>query len=184
MRPDSTIPVGFCQCGCGGKTRIARFSKASRGYVKGQPIPYLPNHHRSLGRLDRYTVEDRGYETPCWIWQGTVDAKKGYGSIKIDGKMLKVHRVMYEREVGPIPEGMELDHRCKVRSCMNPAHLEPVTGLTNIRRGSHVKLTDADLAEIAAMSGRFVTRDVMLRYGVSRYTAWRVLSLTRDATSD
>lgn len=44
------------------------------------------------------------------------------------------HRVAYELWVGPIPEGMELDHRCKVRACINPAHLEPVTHAENMRR--------------------------------------------------
>jgi hypothetical protein len=178
MRPQTDIPFGFCQCGCGGKTRIADRTRPKQGYVKGQPYPFITNHAKSKGRLDRYVIEGRGYDTPCWIWQGTIDKAKGYGSIKIDGKMLKVHRVMYEREVGPIPEGMELDHRCKVRACMNPAHLEPVTGIVNIRRGRHVKLSDSDRAEIAAFCHDLTPKDVVVRFGLNRSHAWRVL---RDA---
>lgn len=49
--------------------------------------------------------------------------------------MLRVHRVAYELRVGPIPEGMQIDHLCRVRRCVNPAHLEPVSQTENIRRG-------------------------------------------------
>jgi len=49
--------------------------------------------------------------------------------------MRSAHRLSYETEIGPIPEGLELDHLCRVRSCVNPLHLEPVTHQENVRRG-------------------------------------------------
>lgn len=66
----------------------------------------------------------------CTIWEGRID-RHGYGRL---GAHL-AHRVTYEREVGPIPDGMELDHLCRVRACVNPSHLEPVTKRENQIRG-------------------------------------------------
>jgi hypothetical protein len=70
----------------------------------------------------------------CWPWTGARNSS-GYGVIRIDDKTQQAHRVTYERFVGPIPDGMELDHLCRVRHCVNPAHLEPVTRHENWRRG-------------------------------------------------
>ena len=71
----------------------------------------------------------------CWLWTGGKSVG-GYGVIMICGKNKRAHRVSYEAFAGPIPEGLELDHLCRNRACVNPAHLEPVTGLVNIRRGN------------------------------------------------
>jgi hypothetical protein len=57
---------------------------------------------------------------------------------------------MYERERDPIPAGLHLDHLCRVRDCVNPEHLEPVTNAENLRRGDGTKLTDEDVAAIRA----------------------------------
>jgi len=69
----------------------------------------------------------------CWIWTG-VCTKDGYGRITIDGKQKSAHRVVYELTVGPIPEGLELDHLCMVTGCVSPFHLEPVTRSVNMSR--------------------------------------------------
>ena len=69
----------------------------------------------------------------CWRWQGQHN-KNGYGAISIGRTFPFVHRVIWEELVGPIPEGLEIDHLCKVRDCVNPDHLEPVTHLENVRR--------------------------------------------------
>lgn len=74
-------------------------------------------------------------ETGCLLWTGAIN-KNGYGYISLPGRtMARVHRVMYELFVGPIPDGLELDHLCRVRHCASPAHLEAVTRRTNTLRG-------------------------------------------------
>lgn len=70
----------------------------------------------------------------CWNWIGS-KRRRGYGRLKVNGKTFAAHRYSYELNVGPIPEGLHLDHLCKNTSCVNPDHLEPVTCAENIRRG-------------------------------------------------
>jgi len=71
----------------------------------------------------------------CWLWTGFVGGN-GYGSFTVwRVGTIWAHRMVYERVVGPIPEGLELDHLCRVRRCVNPQHLEPVTRRENARRG-------------------------------------------------
>ncbi len=74
----------------------------------------------------------------CWLWLGSI-SEKGYGSIgvPVDGKikMRYTHCVTYREFIGPVPDGLELDHLCRVRSCCNPHHCEPVTHQENCRRG-------------------------------------------------
>jgi transcriptional regulator with XRE-family HTH domain len=73
-------------------------------------------------------------EDGCWIWRGRIN-QAGYGEIKVPGgRRLKAHRATYEHHVGPIPDGLDLDHLCRVRPCVNPAHMEPVTRRENIQR--------------------------------------------------
>lgn len=83
---------------------------------------------------------DRSDEAGCWLWTAA-RSTGGYGLFWADGRLQHAHRVAYELEVGPIPEGYELDHvaerGCVHRHCVNPAHLEPVTHKENIRRSDH-----------------------------------------------
>jgi hypothetical protein len=73
--------------------------------------------------------------TGCWLWLMRV-GKGGYAHIKVKRKHMLAHRVSYELFSGPIPIGLQIDHLCRQRCCVNPKHLEPVTPSTNIRRGS------------------------------------------------
>lgn len=71
----------------------------------------------------------------CWQWTAAVRSN-GYGLVAINRTtMASSHRVMYELLVGPISDGLHLDHLCRNPPCCNPAHLEPVTPLVNARRG-------------------------------------------------
>lgn len=81
-------------------------------------------------------VDKRGPDE-CWPWLAALH-EYGYGMISVGGKkggMRRAHRIAYELEVGPIPEGLDLDHLCRNRRCVNPAHLEPVTRRENLVRG-------------------------------------------------
>lgn len=91
-------------------------------------------------------VDKRGPDE-CWPWMASKDAG-GYGLIGAWGSTRRAHRVAYTLEVGPIPEGLHLDHTCHGRSdcragrdcphrgCVNPSHLEPVTNAVNAERGN------------------------------------------------
>ena len=74
-------------------------------------------------------------DTGCWKWTGHIDPVSGYGRIQVDGQTAYTHRVSYEMHVGPIPDGLHLDHLCRNRACSAPQHLEPVTCLENVQRG-------------------------------------------------
>lgn len=74
-------------------------------------------------------------QTGCWEFAG-YRSPKGYGILGRSGRMYRAHRYVYELLVGPIPDELVLDHLCRVRHCVNPAHLEPVTNVENLRRGS------------------------------------------------
>lgn len=103
-------------------------------------------HRRRLSESNRkahaptepyYLKEDRGYSTACWIWQRSLNAK-GYPYFcrtvmgKVETK--RAHRMYYEERHGPIPGNLTVDHLCRQRACVNPAHMEIVTLQENIRR--------------------------------------------------
>ncbi len=69
----------------------------------------------------------------CWPWRGKV--KSGYGYFSMSGIWISAHRIAYHLLRDPIPEGLTLDHLCRVRHCVNPFHLEPVTLGVNVLRG-------------------------------------------------
>jgi hypothetical protein len=70
----------------------------------------------------------------CWVWLAAADRGYGHYFISRKRKSARAHRVAYETLVGAIPDVLELDHLCRVRYCVNPAHLEPVTRSQNMLR--------------------------------------------------
>ena len=71
-------------------------------------------------------------DSGCWVWTAAVANR--YGQVSIGGKRHRPHRLTYETLVGPIPEGLTIDHLCRNKLCVNPRHLEPVTTGENKRR--------------------------------------------------
>ena len=70
----------------------------------------------------------------CWIWQAAI-FKSGYGAFGYLGKVVRAHRMAYLLKKGEIPAGLDLDHLCHVRRCVNPSHLEAVSRSVNLNRG-------------------------------------------------
>ena len=101
----------------------------------------------------------------CWLWTGA-KSTGGYGRIYWSGKLLQAHRVVYELERGPIPDGLELDHLCRVRSCVNPDHLEPVTSRENLLRG--VGASAANARRTACENGHEFTPENTYRWRGTR----------------
>ena len=87
--------------------------------------------HRKFGRPIADYIDASG---DCWEWTGYVNPD-GYGRVGIRGRYLLAHRVIWEALVGPIPDGLEIDHLCRNLPCVNPDHLEVVTHAENLRRG-------------------------------------------------
>jgi hypothetical protein len=76
----------------------------------------------------------------CWLWTASRDSH-GYGHIGYQRRNWLAHRLSYELVVGPIPDGLSLDHLCRNPPCVRPAHLEPVTHAENLARGSRAAKT-------------------------------------------
>lgn len=96
-------------------------------------IPGAPNFRvRFWGRVNK--TDD------CWLWTGAVNSA-GYGQIRQGGRIHYVHRLSYEDAHGPIPDGFQIDHLCRVRNCLRPEHLEAVTPGENTRRGEPARRT-------------------------------------------
>lgn len=81
---------------------------------------------------------DRKGPDECWLWLGKMRGDKKYGTVRLQGSTWMVHRIAYHIAVGPVPDGMTLDHvwarGCRSKLCCNPAHLEPVTQSVNVKR--------------------------------------------------
>lgn len=166
-----TYIPGICRCGCGGKTKIATKTSTRNGWVKGEPLAYLRGHAAWKDHGPRWIEGpipvDRPDLGPCWIWQRGLN-NQGYpvGSFARYGKPQTelAHRVLFEMNVGPIPEGMELDHLCFTPACVRwkaapgapSGHLEVVTPAENLsrRRRSNQKLYNPQLAHALVLRAK------------------------------
>ena len=82
-----------------------------------------------MGMHDRFWERVEKTET-CWLWKGAKDPH-GYGRFWVKPRYVIAHRLAYELAIGPIPDGHEMHHECRVRDCVNPSHLTPVTRRTH-----------------------------------------------------
>jgi len=97
-------------------------TKSGRPHANSVPV-----RERILRNIEVVT------ESGCWIWMSDLN-NGGYGLLKFGRKRELAHRISYREFRGSIPEGLELDHLCRVRCCVNPDHLEPVTKKENVNR--------------------------------------------------
>lgn len=118
---------GWCVCGCGGRTNRITRSDYRRGYVVGEYFPFLKGHANFVDLDKMYEIDPA---TGCWNWTGYLDPK-GYGRLG----SIPAYWILYARAKGPIARGLTHDHVCRNRRCVNPDHIEPVTGAENTRRG-------------------------------------------------
>jgi hypothetical protein len=98
---------------------------------KGGPVP---EHRPALG--------------PCWVWTAAVRPGRyggPYGEIKVGDRARQAHVVAWQMEHGPVPDGLQLDHLCRLTLCVRVSHLEPVTSGENTRRGAMPEWSTRDL---------------------------------------
>jgi hypothetical protein len=88
-------------------------------------------------RVDKWFAKHIRPAGECWEWVGA-RTMNGYGQLKIAGKSSMAHRALYEYFITDIPAGLDLDHLCRNRACVNPWHLEPVTRSTNLFRAANL----------------------------------------------
>ncbi len=173
--PDQPIPIGLCQCGCGEPTTIAKYKDRHKGWGRGQPKRYLPHHYRRLNV--KWLPEDRGYTTPCHVWQGGTNPQ-GYGYGDASSRDA-AHRQAWVNAHGPIPpETPHVLHRCDQPPCVNVEHLFLGTQEDNmadcVAKGRHAcgernhwaKLTSEEVVAIRAATG-ITQRDLATAYGVT-----------------
>lgn len=112
--------------------------------LTGAPSADRPRHPRWKMTRAVGTLAERFHahyipdpNSGCWLWDGSLRMPAGYATIESGGKgsrKILAHRVGYELTYGTVPPGLQLDHLCRVRSCVNPRHLEPVTSRENTMR--------------------------------------------------
>jgi hypothetical protein len=99
-----------------------------RAEPKPEPKPKPTFEQRFWARVAK------GAPGECWEWTGA-HADTGYAQVRANGRTAYAHRISYEMHKGPIPDGLHIDHLCRNRGCVNPAHMEAVTKKENDRRG-------------------------------------------------
>ena len=117
---------GYCQ------KHYVRWRKYGDPHIVNQPKHLAPSTaQRFWAKVDR-----SGGPDACWPWTAS-KRENGYGQYTVSGKNWLPHRYAYTEVIGPIPEGMDLDHLCRNPACVNPAHLEPVTHRENVLRSDN-----------------------------------------------
>jgi len=118
--------------GCHRTDRVGRPGLCHKHYERARTTGFV--ERRTF--LQRVAPKIAEQPTGCWNWTAYRNPL-GYGQAFFEGRTQQAHRAMYQALVGPIADGMTLDHLCKNPSCVNPDHLEPVTMAENIRRADY-----------------------------------------------
>lgn len=115
-----------------------------------------------MEKLPKHINDKINFTDSCWLWGGNI--QNGYGTASYMGKTGRVHRITYTIIKGKIPEGLVIDHLCKVKNCVNPEHLEAVTQKENTLRGTsphaiYAKRTHCDKGHEFSMENTIVRED-------------------------
>lgn len=184
----SALPLGTCQCGCGGRTGVIKENHPSRGQVVGQFSLCLPGHHVRKTLRDvfyKYVIKGEG----CWDWSGPCTAE-GYGRLNFYGDKIAAHRASYEIHHDKIPTGMLVCHACDNPRCIRPDHLFLGDISTNTRdaarkgrlaRGENhslAKLTEQQARDIIleSIGGLRSYGELARKHNVSKYTVANIVN--------
>ena len=119
----------------------------------------------------------------CWLWVGDCH-NKGYAQFGRNIRPRRAHRFSYEAFVGPIPDGLVIDHKCRVRCCVNPDHLEAVTSAENTRRGVPFKKLENHPQRTHCKRGHALVAENLRPYDLARgHRACRLCHLTNASAS-
>jgi len=158
---------GLCHCGCGQQTRIAARTRLTIGHVRGQPLRFISSHNSTKNKnIKKMFIEDGA--SGCWNWIGRINRYGYFGPIG-------AHRVMYEKLKGKIQDGLQLDHLCRNKKCVNPNHLEPVTQVENSRRAAP-KITREKVKKIFTLrKAGMIQREIAALVGCTRRHVGNIL---------
>ena len=191
IRAMTDIPYGYCHCGCGQKTNIAKITNRKCGHEKGKPYTYLLGHairvntNRKGYYLVGYEIKDCGYDTPCWVWRHDIKAPYPMSNGR------RVYRILYEQKYGSLPKGTQSHHKCRNKRCVNPDHIQPLSPQKHgeihggdargvVRMGNDVigkKLTLTQAQEIRKLyaSREYTHRKLANMYGIVHSCVLQIL---------
>lgn len=172
------IPYGYCHCGCGKKTELAKRDNKKYGIKIGQPNYFLNGHgnkwqSRSIEQRFWAKVVKKG-KNECWPWIGSKDPR-GYGHFWTGNRETGAHRASWVIHFGPISNDILILHHCDNPNCVNPKHLFRGTPKDNmidmVKKGrapnSNAKLTRNQVDVIRSLHGKFKNRELAKMFNVS-----------------
>src|SRR5215831_14708172 len=134
--------------------------------------------HECSGQQHRNTIDDVfkklivNQKTGCHVWVGTI-LSNGYGQVRLNNHWAMVHRVVWEHYKGPIPEGLQIDHTCKVRNCANVEHLRMVTSRVNNAASDNACAVHLRKPNCPTCGGEYTIRPNGSRYCKPCWLRWQ-----------